>query len=78
MRKPCKPLSLVMEGEKAVISSFHLGDALKERLYSLGMIPGTNVSCLYKREGGLAAYSVRGAVIAIRLSDAKFILVNQQ
>lgn len=78
MRKPCKPLSLVMAGEKAVISSFHLGDALRERLYSLGMIPGTNIDCLYRREGGLAAYNVRGSLIAIRLSDAKFILVKQQ
>ncbi|MDE6021694.1 MAG: ferrous iron transport protein A [Ruminococcus sp.] len=78
MRRPCKPLSLVMPGEEAAISSFHIGSALRERLYSLGMIPGTNISCLYRREGGLAAYSVRGTVIAIRLSDARYIMVKRK
>lgn len=78
MRMPCEPLCAVPSGERAVLSSFHLQDALRDRLYSLGMIPGTEVCCLHKRNGGLAAYMVRGAVIAIRLSDARFILVKRK
>ncbi len=78
MRLPCIPLSLINPCEKAVISSFHIGSALKDRLYSLGMIPGTEVMCLYKREGGLTAIGVRGSVVAIRLSDARAILVNKK
>ncbi|MDD6268989.1 MAG: ferrous iron transport protein A [Oscillospiraceae bacterium] len=76
MCTPCKPLSCIMCGEKAVISSFQLPCSLRDRLFSLGMIPGTEICCLHKRKGGLAAYSVRGSVIALRLSDAMFIFVK--
>lgn len=78
MHRPSAPLSHISEGETAVIFSFHLSESMRDRLYSLGMIPGTVIKCLYKRKGGLAAYSVRGAVIALRLSDADFILVREQ
>jgi Fe2+ transport system protein FeoA len=78
MRLPCVPLSLIKPDERAVISSFHIGSALRDRLYSLGMIPGTEVMCLYKREGGLTAINVRGSVVAIRLSDARAILVKKK
>lgn len=76
MHRKSASLSKTAEGERAVIISFHLNEDMRERLYSLGMIPGTVVKCLYRREGGLAAYSVRGTVIAIRLSDADRILVE--
>ncbi len=77
MRPPCIPLSAIKPYERAVISSFHIGSALKDRLYSLGMIPGTEVMCLYKREGGLTAVNVRGSVVAIRISDARAVLVKK-
>lgn len=77
MHRESAPLSQIAEGGKAVIFSFHLNAPMKDRLYSLGMIPGTAIKCLYKRKGGLAAYSVRGAVIALRLSDAEHILVKK-
>lgn len=43
---------------------------IKERLFDVGLIPGTRVECIYKSPlGGMKAYRVRGAIIAIRDED---------
>ncbi|MBQ8725111.1 MAG: ferrous iron transport protein A, partial [Oscillospiraceae bacterium] len=43
MPEPSVPMTLLNEGEKAVISSYHLPDSLKQRLMSMGMIPETRI-----------------------------------
>lgn len=52
---------------------------LKEnrRLRDLGMVAGTRIKCVFKSPlGDPAAYSIRGAIIAIREEDAAGILVE--
>ena len=77
MPEPSVPMTLLNEGEKAVISSYHLPDGLRRRLMSMGMIPGTRIECIRKKKGSLMAIKARGAVIALRLSDAACILVRK-
>ena len=51
---------------------------MKQRLIDIGFVDGTNVECVlispYKNP---KAYMVKGAVIAIRNEDAKFIEVKR-
>jgi len=47
------------------------------RLFDLGFEPEEAVTCvLRKRKGHIAAYLVRGAVIALREEDSRMILVE--
>lgn len=77
MPEPSVPMTLLNEGEKAVISSFHLPDSMKKRLVSMGMIPETQIECVRIKKGSLIAAKVRGAVIALRIADAACILVRK-
>ena len=77
MPEPSVPMTLLNEGEKAVISSYHLPDSLKQRLMSMGMIPETRIECIRRKKGSLIAVKARGAVVALRLSDAACILVRK-
>lgn len=52
--------------------------AMRSRLSDLGLIEGTPVTCLRRSASGdPAAYLIRGAVIAIRNSDAAEIIVEK-
>lgn len=52
-------------------------DHMAGRLRDLGFVPGAIVSCvLQKSRRNIAAYLVRGAVIALREEDSRYILVN--
>ena len=54
-----------------------LGGAIRLRLMELGLVPGTRVRCVHcAPSGSPAAYAVRGAVLAIRRSDAGRILME--
>ncbi len=77
MPEPSVPMTLLNEGEKAVISSYHLPDGLKCRLISMGMIPETRIECIRRKKGSLIAIKARGAVVALRLADAACILVRK-
>ena len=64
-------------GKTAVVERILLGGAIRIRLLELGLVPGTRVRCVHAAPSGSpAAYAVRGAVIAIRRSDAKRILTE--
>lgn len=44
------------------------------RLTALGLTPGTEVHCLFRAPlGDPAAFSVRGAVIALRREDSRYV-----
>ena len=65
------PLSSINTGGSAKIL------ALAGRLSDLGFEPEEAVTCvLRKRKGNIAAYLVRGAVIALREEDSRMILVE--
>ena len=70
-------LSDLPVGKTAVVERILLGGAIRLRLVELGLVPGTRVRCVHSAPSGSpAAYAVRGAVIAIRRSDAKKILTG--
>lgn len=64
-------LSSLTEGEKGRVRSIDTTGHMRDRLRSLGLIEGCSVECLHKGPyGGIAAYLICGAVIAIRREDA--------
>ena len=71
------PLSDLLPGMKAVMISMEVNGCIRRRLLDLGFIPGAEVEAVLKSPSGdSAAYSIRGAVIALRKGDAARILVR--
>lgn len=69
-------LDKIPTGEYAVVTSVETQDSLKQRLYDIGLIPGTKIKVLHQSpSGNPRAYLVRGAVIALRNCDAIKIFV---
>ena len=53
-------------------------EGMRRRLLDLGLVENTAVECLGRSPGGdPAAYLIRGAVIALRDSDSRDILVQR-
>ena len=68
------PLSALCAGERGRVASLRTVGTIRRRLLDLGLIEGTDVECLYVSPlGDPAAYLIRGAVIALRQSEAEFI-----
>lgn len=64
-------------GEAGVIAELRTEGALARRLRDLGFSAGTRAACLGRAPAGdPTAYLVRGAVLALRRSDAAAILVR--
>ncbi|MGI6007793.1 MAG: ferrous iron transport protein B [Ruminococcus sp.] len=63
-------------GQSAVIDSISLPVPSRRRVQELGIIPGTEITCLYTAPSGdPMAFSVCGTVIAIRREDAQMISI---
>ncbi len=71
-----KPLSQLSIGESARVCSISASAGLRRRFRDLGLIDGTKVSCALIG-GGMSAYLIRGALIAIRQEDAEKIEVSK-
>jgi len=70
-------LSELNSTQPARVSSLSAGGSLRRRLQDLGFVPGAPVRFLYGGfHGGIAAYAVGGAVIALRRCDSEKILVE--
>ncbi len=70
-------LSELKEGESGEVECVKTGRRMRNRLSSLGIIRGTKVICLHRSfSGGMTAYLVKGAVIAIRNGDSSCIFVK--
>ena len=70
-------LDMIKIGQNAVIRQLMNEDKMKRRLFDIGLIEGTKVECVTKSPSGdPAAFSVRGAVIALRSEDSKNIIVD--
>lgn len=73
-----KNLTHLQEGESARVASLLNTGSIKRRLQDLGLVEGTKVQCIQKSPyGDPVAYSIRGAVIALRTEDAQGILVSR-
>ena len=72
-------LSQLRPGMSGVVREIRCAPALEMRLEDLGLTEGTEVRCLHKSPAGTpAAYEIRGAVIALRRSDAGQIFVEAE
>ena len=66
-------------GDRAFVYALLNEKDLRRRLQDLGMIEDTEVECIGKSPGGgLRAYLIRGAVIAVRDEDARRVLILPQ
>lgn len=75
MRK--KTLNELKKGEKAIIKELLIEGSMKRRLLDIGLIKDSVVECVLESPlKDPKAYSIRGALIAIRENDAKKIWVE--
>jgi len=64
-------LAALRPGESARVEAVTGERAMRRRLLDIGLIPGTAVKCVAESPAGSpAAYLIRGAVIALRRTDA--------
>ena len=77
MKRETIKLCQLKEGDSATVSQIGLYGPIRRRIFDLGLVPGTQVRCLYAAPSGSpVAYEVRGATIAIRRNDAQQIEVQ--
>lgn len=70
-------LNHVAEGQTARVDELLATGSIRRRLLDIGLVEGTDVSCLQKSPAGdPVAYLIRGAVIAIRSEDSSQIVVE--
>lgn len=64
-------------GQRGRVLSLDVTGGMRRRLLDLGLVEDTAVECLGRSPGGdPAAYLIRGAVIALRDSDSRGILIR--
>lgn len=72
-------LSSLREGDICTVKRLDSHTHMRQRLSELGFINGARVVCLQKSFiGDPVAYFVKGAVIALRNSDASYIIVTRE
>lgn len=72
-----KTLAALPVGRSARVLRVETGPAMRRRLFDLGLIPGTRVTCTARSPAGdPAAYLIRGAVVALRGRDAGGIQIS--
>lgn len=72
------PLSKLEIGEKGIIAANCLAGNIRRRLYDLGFTEGSEIECVGNSIfSNPRAYLVKGAVIALRNTDASRIIVKQ-
>lgn len=65
-------------GSEATVTAVNTAPALKNRLESFGMVPGTRVVPRYRScDGTVTAVEFRGTVIALRTRDLRDIRVTR-
>lgn len=75
MRK--NTLNELKKGEKAIVKDIELEGSIKRRLLDIGLIKDSMVECVLESPlKDPKAYWIRGALIAIRASDAKKIFIE--
>lgn len=65
-------------GDRAEVIKIDDASSMKQRFIDIGIIGGTKVECvLISPSKNPKAYMIKGAVIAIRDEDAKFIYIKR-
>lgn len=71
-------LGSLHEGECCTVKRVELSGRMRNRLGDLGLVSGTRVECLHRSwSGGLAAYLIKGAVVALRHEDSTGVIVQK-
>jgi len=71
-----RDLSCLKEGETGIVSGLVAKKEMRRRLLDLGVINGTRVRCVQKKHhGDMAAYEIRGAIIALRRENAREVIL---
>ena len=72
-------LSALREGESAYVTEVSAGPAMDRRLADLGLVRGTRVTCVLRSPAGApCAYLIRGALIALRRTDADGVALERR
>ncbi len=65
-------------GERAIVTTLHMTGGMRRRLLDIGLVEQTTVECVGKAPSGdPLAFSVRGAVIALRSEDCRLVEVRR-
>ena len=65
-------------GKKALVKNICDDCSMKQRFIDIGIVEDTNIECVLLSPGkNPKAYMIKGAVIAIRNEDAKFIDIER-
>ena len=65
--------------EAASVKEIYPECRIKQTLLDVGLIPGTRIECLFSSPlGGMKAYWVRGATIAIRNEDCAGVGIERE
>ncbi len=71
-------LSSLVPGECGIVENIDKNCSIRNRLFDLGIVPGTKILCVMKSPlGDPIAYFVRGTLIALRFSDSSRISVDK-
>lgn len=71
-------LSSLKIGQKAIVTGINISGNDRRRLLDIGFTDGCTVECLHiSPSGDPTAYSIRGAVIALRQEDSSQILIEK-
>lgn len=63
-------------GEVARVVEILPKNRIRDRLFDLGLTENTEIKCLFRSPtGGMRAYFIRGACVALRDEDAEGVLV---
>jgi len=74
-----RTLASLEEGESARVQSLHHNGAVRRRLQDIGLTEHASVQCVQKSPSGeIAAYRIRGAVMALRQADAVLIAISKE
>lgn len=70
-------LSALPRGRRGRVAALCNSGSIRGRLMDLGLTVGTEVECVGESpRGGMRAYRIRGAVIALRVTDSQNVLLE--
>lgn len=70
-------LTQLLIGEKAIVSSVEAHGVTRRRLLDLGLVPGTTVEAVRRSPvGDPTAFQIRGALIALRATEANLVTIQ--
>ncbi len=76
--KDSVPLCDMAPGERATVSRLLTEGSMRRRFLDMGLMEGTEVECVGRSPwGDPSAYRFCGAVVALRASDSRSILVER-